>query len=139
MVENSAAMDHLSDSQIATLRELLTDERAALLKRGAQLVADEARVELDTGDLQDVAASEAARALELRLARHELARLREIEAALARLEDGSYGICEDTDEEIPFARLRHQPTARYTVAALELREREAGTRARLVSPEDDPY
>ena len=39
MVWELAAMDHLSDSQIATLRGLLTDERDALLRRGEQIVA----------------------------------------------------------------------------------------------------
>ncbi|MCA9719771.1 MAG: TraR/DksA family transcriptional regulator [Myxococcales bacterium] len=132
-------MDHLSEQQVSALREQLERERAELLERAERLMGEEAGVELDTGDRQDVAAAEAARALELRLAGHELSRLRELEAALARVEDGTYGVCEDTDEAISFARLRLQPTARYTVAALELRERAAGKRARLPKGEDEVY
>ncbi|HEY7908963.1 MAG TPA: TraR/DksA C4-type zinc finger protein [Thermomicrobiales bacterium] len=52
--------------------------------------------------------------------------LAEVEHALKKLEDGTYGICEDTGEPISHARLEALPYARYTVAALEKREA-AGT------------
>ena len=133
-------MDHLTTAQREQLQQRLEREREVLLRRVQQVVVDESSVELDTGDRQDAAASEAARALELRLARHEQARLRELEAALQRMADGTYGYCEETGEEIPFPRLELQPTARYTVEALELREREAAARARVRrADEDDPY
>jgi DnaK suppressor protein len=45
------------------------------------------------------------------------AQLRDIEAAFARLEDGTYGVCEATGEQIPDERLEVMPAARYTVAA----------------------
>ena len=48
--------------------------------------------------------------------------LAEVEHALKKLEDGTYGICEDTGEPISQARLEALPYARYTVAALEKRE-----------------
>ena len=51
-------------------------------------------------------------------------RLREVEAALARMDDGTYGICEETGDPIPYGRLLAEPTARYTIEAQELLERE---------------
>ncbi|MCA9712379.1 MAG: TraR/DksA C4-type zinc finger protein, partial [Myxococcales bacterium] len=67
---------------------------------------------------------EARRTTAHRRRRHHDARLREVEAALQRMDDGTYGICEETDEPIPFARLHAEPTTRYTVEALELLEQE---------------
>jgi DnaK suppressor protein len=48
--------------------------------------------------------------------------LAEVEHALKKIDDGTYGICEDTGEPISHARLEALPYARYTVAALEKRE-----------------
>ena len=49
--------------------------------------------------------------------------LQQIEQALARLENGSYGICEDTGEPIDLRRLEAQPTATLTAAAQAAREK----------------
>lgn len=70
-------------------------------------------------ELQDGAAREADRQQEIRLARRAQVRLREVEAALARMDDGTYGECEETGEPIPFGRLEIEPTTRYTVEAAE--------------------
>ncbi|MBK8240365.1 MAG: TraR/DksA C4-type zinc finger protein [Deltaproteobacteria bacterium] len=53
-----------------------------------------------------------------------------------RMREGDYGICEETGEPIPFARLRSEPTTRYTVEALEDLERERA-RDRTSSGGDD--
>jgi DnaK suppressor protein len=50
------------------------------------------------------------------------------------LADGTYGVCEETDEPIPVGRLRLEPTARYTVEAQEDLEAE---KAAARSAEDD--
>ncbi|HEX5515076.1 MAG TPA: TraR/DksA C4-type zinc finger protein [Gammaproteobacteria bacterium] len=49
--------------------------------------------------------------------------LREVDAALKRIAEGTYGICEDTGEPIPYARLKAEPTARRSVAAQAAYER----------------
>ncbi|MEM9458330.1 MAG: TraR/DksA C4-type zinc finger protein [Myxococcota bacterium] len=116
-------MEHLSEAQRAELRERLQTERDQLRQRQVSEDA-EAVPEEELGDLQDKASEEARRTTALRRRQHHDARLREVEAALQRMDDGSYGLCEETDEPIPFARLRAQPTTRYTVEALELLEEE---------------
>lgn len=58
------------------------------------------------------------------LRERELSRLREIESALMRIENGSYGFCEETDEPIEKRRLQKVPWARLSIAAAEERERE---------------
>ncbi len=120
-------MQHLDSEQLATLRERLSQERGALLRLRQQEASDtvaDAEQTLDVGDRQDAAAAEAARLARFTLADHERARLAEIEAALQRMQDGSYGVCELSDEPIPYARLLAEPTARATVEALADAERE---------------
>lgn len=120
-------MQHLTAAQLEALRHKLEEERDELSRVRQQEVTDAvaaAEVVPDVGDRQDAAATEAARLAQWTLADHERVRLEEIEAALRRMDDGSYGICEHTDEPIPFARLEVEPTARATVEAQEDYERE---------------
>lgn len=58
------------------------------------------------------------------LREREINRLREIEAALARIEEGTYGLCEDTDEPIGKKRLEKMPWTRLSIEAAEQLERE---------------
>lgn len=119
-------MDHLTQEQLKRLQERLEEERDRLQRRGEQHRAQTSTADApDVGDQQDAAAVEAAQVAELSLQDRDRARLREVEDALQRIADHTYGICEDTEEEIPFERLWAEPTARLTVAAQELREREA--------------
>ena len=58
------------------------------------------------------------------LRERELNKLREVEAALARIEDGSYGICEELEEPISKKRLQKIPWTRLCIEAAEQLERE---------------
>ncbi|HWB76156.1 MAG TPA: TraR/DksA family transcriptional regulator [Nannocystaceae bacterium] len=111
---------HLQPGQLAELRALLLAERDRLRARAGLPPAEE----LEVGDAQDHANEEAELERAMLVGDHDRARLAEIAAALLRMDDGSYGTCEETDEPIPFARLKLEPTARYTVEALELLEEE---------------
>ncbi|MBT3352881.1 MAG: hypothetical protein HOC91_01535 [Nitrospinaceae bacterium] len=65
----------------------------------------------------------------MELGERERGRLREVELAFKRIEDGTYGICEESDEPIPFIRLEAIPYTRFTVAAqseMEIRKRTGG-------------
>ena len=68
-------------------------------------------------------------AFNMRLLDKEVKLLREIEYALKKFEDGSYGICEGTDEPIERRRLEARPWTRYSVAYKEQLEREKKGRA----------
>lgn len=134
-------MEHLHAAQIAELRRLLTEEQEQLRVRQRSVTDDAADVLTEPGDAQDLASDEARRTLALRRQQHEEARLREVEAALRRMDDGSYGTCEESGDEIPFARLRAEPTTRYTVEAQEQVETEAARDgvARRAPDERDAY
>jgi RNA polymerase-binding transcription factor DksA len=58
----------------------------------------------------------------LGLAESERRRIREIDEALQRIEDKTYGVCQMTGKQIPKARLNAKPWARYTVEAARLIE-----------------
>lgn len=108
-------MNGLTQEQLESLRRRLEDERVRLSSQiDGVVVREEADVET-----QDAAANEDGRQQEIRLAKRNQQRLVEVEAALRRVVEGTYGLCEETDEEIPYARLEFDPTARYTVDAAE--------------------
>ncbi|QSV46435.1 TraR/DksA family transcriptional regulator [Geobacter benzoatilyticus] len=81
-----------------------------VLKSGSESATSE-----PTGDIYDQASSERDRELGLLLNDRERDKLRQIDEALLRIEDGEYGICEECEEEIPLGRLKVMPFARFCV------------------------
>jgi DnaK suppressor protein len=74
-------------------------------------------------DLADRASSETDRSIELRARDRQRKLISKIDAALQRIEDGSYGFCEDTGEPISLKRLEARPIATLSVEAQERHER----------------
>ncbi|SFV30752.1 DnaK suppressor protein [Devosia crocina] len=74
-------------------------------------------------DMADRASSESDRALELRTRDRQRKLIGKIDAALKRIEDGTYGYCEETGDPIGIARLDARPTATLSLEAQELHER----------------
>lgn len=74
-------------------------------------------------DLADRASSETDRAIELRARDRQRKLISKIGAALGRLDDGSYGYCEETGEPISLKRLDARPIATLSVEAQERHER----------------
>jgi RNA polymerase-binding transcription factor len=74
-------------------------------------------------DMADRASSESDRALELRTRDRQRKLISKIDAALKRLEDGTYGYCEETGEPIGIARLDARPIATLSLEAQEMHER----------------
>jgi RNA polymerase-binding protein DksA len=75
------------------------------------------------GASADRATTEAERQLELRTRDRQRKLISKIDAALRRLEDGSYGFCEETGEPISLRRLEARPIATLSVEAQERHER----------------
>jgi len=74
-------------------------------------------------DLADRASSETDRAIELRARDRQRKLTAKIDAALARIDDGSYGFCEETGEPISLKRLEARPIATLSIEAQERHER----------------
>jgi DnaK suppressor protein len=74
-------------------------------------------------DLADRASSETDRAIELRARDRQRKLIAKIEAALSRLDDGTYGYCEETGDPIAIRRLEARPIATLSIEAQERHER----------------
>ncbi|HEX5212014.1 MAG TPA: RNA polymerase-binding protein DksA [Pseudolabrys sp.] len=74
-------------------------------------------------DLADRASSETDRAIELRARDRQRKLIAKIDEALARIDDGNYGYCEETGEPIALRRLEARPIATLSVEAQERHER----------------
>lgn len=74
-------------------------------------------------DLVDRASSEGDRAIELRARDRQRKLISKIDAALSRINDGSYGFCEETGEPISLQRLDARPIATLSIEAQERHER----------------
>lgn len=74
-------------------------------------------------DMADRASSESDRALELRTRDRQRKLIGKIESAMKRIDDGTYGYCEETGDPIGVARLDARPTATLSLEAQELHER----------------
>jgi DnaK suppressor protein len=105
--------------------------RMRLLKWQSELLQESnetlASMQIDGGmqepDLADRASAETDRALELRTRDRERKLLSKISAALLRIEDGSYGYCEETGDPIGVKRLEARPIATLSLEAQERHER----------------
>ena len=78
-------------------------------------------------DLADRAASEAERTVELRTRERARKLIAKIDAAIQRIDNNSYGYCEETQEPISIRRLDARPIATLTIEAQELHERHEKT------------
>ncbi len=101
-----------------------------LLRWRSELLAEsnETLLSLQEGDLQkpdiaDRASAEADRALELRTRDRARKLIAKIDSALKRVDDGSYGYCEETGEPISLKRLEARPIATLSLEAQERHER----------------
>jgi DnaK suppressor protein len=74
-------------------------------------------------DLADRASSETDRAIELRARDRQRKLIAKIDAALARIDEGTYGFCEETGEPISIRRLEARPIATLSIEAQERHER----------------
>lgn len=116
-------------------RDILLNERTRLLKdvkrndkviRHADGESEGGAGRAHSNHLADQGSDEAEYETQLLLSATQNVYLREIEEALQRIEDGSYGVCEITGEDINLERLRAIPTARLSIAAQEKLESEGG-------------
>lgn len=119
----------LTKKELEKFRKLLTDKREEVASSIRER-ASTARVdENDLIEEMDQANRATEEAFNMRLLDKEVKLLKEIDAALLKFEEGTYGICEGTDEQIERRRLEARPWTRYSVAYKEQLEREKKGRA----------
>ncbi|MEE8438321.1 MAG: RNA polymerase-binding protein DksA [Micropepsaceae bacterium] len=102
--------------RLATWKEdILRDARETILNLQSEPTPN--------ADLADRATTESERQLELRTRDRQRKLIAKIDSALRRLEDGSYGFCEETGEPISLKRLDARPIATLSIEAQERHER----------------
>jgi len=120
--------EFMNPRQREYFRQKLLAWRAELLHESSETLANLQDGGLQEADLTDRASAETDRALELRTRDRARKLISKIDAALRRIEDGSYGYCEETDEPISLKRLEARPIATLSIEAQERHERMERTR-----------
>ena len=115
------ASQYMNSGQYAFFRERLLAMQRELLEK-ADLTSEHLREHDIEPDPTDQATIEEEYSLELRARDRERKLLKKIEQSLRRIDDGSYGYCEETGEAIGIPRLLARPTATLTIEAQARRE-----------------
>jgi DnaK suppressor protein len=113
----------MNDRQLDYFRRKLIAWKDEILEESRTTIATLQQETVNEADLADRATSEADRALELRTRDRQRKLISKIEEALRRIEDGSYGYCEETGEPISLSRLEARPIATLSLEAQERHER----------------
>ena len=109
--------------QLEYFRRKLLAWKDEILKESRETVVHLQSETENHPDLADRATSDTDRALELRTRDRQRKLISKIDAALSRIEDGTYGYCEETGEPIGLRRLEARPIATLSIEAQERHER----------------
>ncbi len=119
--------EFMNEQQLAYFRKLLENWKSEILDGAKQTIHN---LQDESGSLPDIvdrASAESDKALELRTRDRQRKLISKIDAALRRIEDGTYGYCEVTGEPIGIRRLEARPTATLSLEAQERHERKERT------------
>jgi len=115
--------DFMNANQKAYFRAKLIEWRNDILKEARETLDHLAEESANHPDVADRASSETDRAIELRARDRQRKLIGKIDAALSRIDDGTYGYCEETGEPISLKRLDARPIATLSIEAQERHER----------------
>lgn len=110
--------------QLKKFKTLLTEKRDEIVKKAKQTLEED--MTLDANDLpdeMDLASSEYLQSFTFRLRGREKVFLDKIEKALRKIEDGSFGVCEECGDEISIKRLEARPETTLCIRCKEDQER----------------
>jgi len=110
--------------QLKKFKTLLTEKRDEIVKKAKQTLEED--MTLDANDLpdeMDLASSEYLQSFTFRLRGREKVFLDKIEKALRKIEEGSFGVCEECGEEISVKRLEARPETTLCIRCKEDQER----------------
>ena len=115
--------EFMNPMMLEYFRQKLLDWKAELLKESSETLEHLQEGGVLEPDIADRASIETDRALELRTRDRARKLIAKIDEALERINDGSYGYCEDTHEPISIPRLEARPIATLSIDAQERHER----------------
>ena len=119
----SEAEEFMSPFQVEYFRQKLLSWRSELLQESSETLKHLQEESLSEPDIADRASLETDRSLELRTRDRERKLIARIDDALQRIDEGTYGYCEETSEPISLRRLEARPIATLSIEAQERHER----------------
>jgi DnaK suppressor protein len=119
--------DFMNPMQLEYFRQMLLNWRSELIQEAGETLNNLNSGNLQQPDMADRASLETDHQIELRTRDRERKLIIKIDEALSRIENGTYGFCEDTDEPIGLKRLMARPIAVLSLEAQERHERQERT------------
>lgn len=122
-------MSHLKQEDLTNIRNALQMRREALLKQVAAALEESGQTQFSevlgraSGDSSDEALAVTLGDISAARLDHEIRQLRELDAAMQRLESKDFGVCQDCGAPIPVARLIANPSSVRCIACQELHEK----------------
>lgn len=116
--------EYMCDLHLEYFRQKLLQWKVDLLKDSIETLHHLQEETHNEPDVTDRASTETDRAIELRTRDRERKLINKIDEALIRIEDGSYGYCEETGDPIGLQRLEARPIATFGLEAQERHERD---------------
>lgn len=123
----SADEEFMNESQLAYFKHKLEDWKDSILEGSKMTINNLQEVSSALPDLVDRASVESDKALELRTRDRQRKLISKIDSALRRIDEGTYGYCDETGEPIGLKRLEARPTATLSLEAQERHERRERT------------
>ena len=115
--------EFMNAQQLEFFRQMLLNWRAELVYEAGETLSNLNEGNLQQPDMADRASLETDHQIELRTRDRERKLISKIDSALNRIEDGSYGYCQETAEPISLKRLMARPIADLSLEAQERHER----------------
>ena len=115
--------EFMSDRQLNYFKNKLLEWKESIMEGNRNTIEDMQVSTRSIPDAADRASEETDRALELRTRDRQRKLISKIDSALRRIDEGTYGFCEDSGEPISLKRLMARPIATLSLAAQESHER----------------
>ena len=113
----------MNERQLEYFKQKLNAWKEDILRESRETLSHLQKETENHSDIADRASSETDRSLELRTRDRQRKLISKIDEAIRRIDDGSYGYCEETGEPISLARLEARPIATLSLEAQERHER----------------
>ena len=116
---------YMCAKHLAYFKQKLLDWKAELVKTNNEALYNSSLDDNSaSADIVDQASSYTEKNVEMRAINRQIKLISKIDAALKRIEDGTYGYCKETEEPIGLKRLMARPVATLSIAAQEKHEKE---------------
>ena len=116
---------YMCAKHLVYFRQKLTDWKKDLKKSNSEAIFNASMDDNSaSADIVDQASSYTEKNVEMRAINRQIKLISKIDSALKRIQDGTYGFCDETGDPIGLKRLMARPVAKYTIAAQEKHEKD---------------